>query len=172
MAWAAQSWITGLLVIVTSFTWFFGFAHDHHERLATVYPPLLIIALLPLAWKIRSRTLYMLTFLGFISAMLTLAWAQLGRERYSLIAFAAAGLAAWAVGEFHRTSGVMAEFGRPVSSLGIATLAASAYFWSFREVWRGGSYFGVNRLQWLIPVGSALAIGAALIVRTWSKMDK
>src|SRR5262249_49831264 len=81
MAWAAQSWITGLLVIVTSFTWFFGFAHDHHERLATVYPPLLIIALLPLAWKIRSRTLYMLTFLGFISAMLTLAWAQLGRER-------------------------------------------------------------------------------------------
>src|SRR5262249_6510548 len=40
------------------------------------------------------------------------------------------------------------------------------------EVGGGGSYFGVKRLQWLIPVGSALAIGAALIVRTWSKMDK
>src|SRR5215510_3593253 len=66
MAWAAQSWITGALVIATSFTWFVGFANDSHERLATVYPPLLAIALLPLAWKVRSRTLYTLTFLGLI----------------------------------------------------------------------------------------------------------
>src|SRR5262245_47198793 len=138
MAWAAQSWITGALVIATSFTWFVGFANDSHERLATVYPPLLAIALLPLAWKVRSRTLYTLTFLGLIGAMLTVAIVQLETTRYVLISLAAGGFVAWAVGEFHRTSGVKRDFGAPVSGLGIATLAASAYFWSFHEVWKWG----------------------------------
>src|SRR6266540_1064363 len=73
MAWAARSWITGLLVIVTSFTWFVGFADDFHERLAIVYPPLLAAALLPLAWTIRSRALNTLTFLGLIISLPVLA---------------------------------------------------------------------------------------------------
>ncbi len=171
MAWAARSWITGLLVIVTSFAWFFGFATDHHERLATVYPPLLVAALIPLAWQIRSRALYTLTFLGFIGSVLTLAFVQLESNRFSLIAIAAGGFVAWAVGEFHLASGTKTEFGGPVANLGIATLAASAYFWSFHDVWKWGSYVSPNRLLWLTPAGCALAIGVTLIARAWPRMD-
>jgi uncharacterized membrane protein len=171
MAWAARSWVTGLLVIVTSFVWFFGFATDYHERLATIYPPLLAAALLPLAWTIRSRQLYTLTFLAFIGASLTLALVQLETSRYSLIAIAAGGFVAWAVGSFHRASGIKAEFGNPVANLGIATMAASAYFWSFHEVWKWGPDVRPNRYYWLIPTGLALAIGATLLARTWSRMD-
>ncbi len=171
MAWAARSSIIGILVIVTSLAWFNGFAEDYHERLATVYPPLLVIALLPLAWTIRSRTLYTLTFLGFIYATLTLALVQLHTNRYSLIAIAAGGFVAWAVGEFHRASGVGTEFSNPVANLGAATLAASAYFWSFHEVWKWGGYVRPNRLHWLIPVGLTLAIGVALTARAWPRMD-
>jgi uncharacterized membrane protein len=170
MAWAARSWITGLLVIITSFVWFFGFATDLHERLATVYPPLLVAALLPLAWTIRSRALYTLAFLGFIGASLTLAFVQLETKRYSLITIAAGGFVAWAVGSFHRASGIKPEFGNPVANLGIVTLAASAYFWSFHEVWEWGSFVKPNRLYWLIPAGLALAIGVTLLARTWSRM--
>jgi uncharacterized membrane protein len=171
MAWAAQSWITGLLVIVTSFTWFFGFADDHHERLATIYPPLLIAALLPLAWLIRSRALYTLTFLGFICAELTLAIYQLDIWRYSLIALAAGGFVAWAAGEFHRISGIRAEFGNSVANLGIATLAASGYLWSFHDAWRWGRDVRPNHLYWLIPAGCAVAVGVALIARAWPRMS-
>jgi len=171
MAWAVRSWIIGLLVIVTSFAWFFGFAEDYHERLATVYPPLLAATLLPLAWTIRSRTLYTLTFLGFICASLSLASVQLDADRYSLIAIAASGFVAWAAGVFHRATGIRAEFGNPVANLGIATLAASAYFGSFHEVWECGGCVSPNRVHWLIPVGFALAIGVALIVRAWPRMN-
>ncbi|HKQ74421.1 MAG TPA: DUF2157 domain-containing protein [Blastocatellia bacterium] len=171
MAWAARSWITGLLVIVTSFVWFFGFATDYHERLATVYPPLLVAAIVPLAWMIRSRALYTLAFLGFIGASLTLAFVQLDTNRYSLITIAAGGFVAWAVGSFHRASGIKAEFGNPVANLGITTLAASAYFWSFHEVWKWGGYVKPNQLYWLIPAGLALATGVALMARAWSRMD-
>ena len=171
MAWAAQSSITGALVIATSFTWFIGFANDYHERLVTLYPLLLVLALLPLAWRIRSRTLYSLTFLGFIGATTMLAFVQLDADRYALIAIAVGGFVAWMVGEFHRASGIRSEFGAPLSNLGIAMLAAGAYFWSFHEFWRWSRDIGPNRLLWLIPLGSALAIGAALIARTWMKMD-
>jgi uncharacterized membrane protein len=172
MAWAARSWITGSLVIATSFTWFFGFATDYHERLATIYPPLLVAALLPLAWTIRSRALYTLTFAGFIGAMLTLAFVQLDTNRFSLIAIAAGGFVTWAVGEFHRATGRRGEFGNPAANLGLATLGASAYFWSFHEVWKWGGYVSPNRLPWLIPASGALAIGAALIARAWREMDE
>jgi uncharacterized membrane protein len=171
MAWAARSWIISLLVIATSFSWFSGFATDSHERLATVYPPLLVAALLPLAWTIRSRALYTLIFLGFILASLTLAFVQLETNRYALIAIAAGGFVALAVGSFHRASGIRKEFGNPVANLGIATLAASAYFWSFHEIWEWGAYVKPNQLYWMIPAGLALAIGLTLLARTWSRMD-
>jgi uncharacterized membrane protein len=171
MAWAARSWITGVLVLATSFTWFFGFAYDFHERLATVYPLLLIAALLPLAWQIRSRALYTLTFFGFICAELTLAFAQLDARRYSLIAMAAGGFVAWAAGEFHRISGIRAEFGNPLANLGIATLAASGFFWSFQFVWRRGGDFRPNHYYWLIPAGCAVAVAVALIARAWPRMN-
>src|SRR5262245_12338685 len=104
MAWAARSWITGLLVIVTSFTLFAGFADDYHERLAIVYPPLLAATLLPLAWTIRSRALNTLTLFGLICSLPALALVRFDNETYVLIAIAAGGFAAWAAGEFHRRS--------------------------------------------------------------------
>ncbi|MCI0664450.1 MAG: DUF2157 domain-containing protein [Acidobacteria bacterium] len=112
MAWAAKSWITGLLVIVTSITWFFGFAYDYHERLATIYPFLLALTLLPLAWMIRSRVLYCLTFLGFIFALPGLAFAQMEDSELALPALAATGFLVWAIGEFHQS-----RFQRERSSL-------------------------------------------------------
>ncbi|MBO0720631.1 MAG: DUF2157 domain-containing protein [Blastocatellia bacterium] len=172
MAWAAQSWLTGVLVIVTSFTWFAGFADDFHERLAIVYPPLLAAALLPLAWKIRSRALYTLTFLGLIYSLPTLAYFRFNIDRYALIASAAVGFVAWAVGEFHRATGIRKEFGNPVTNLGLAALAITAYMWSFHWIWQQWRYFDENRRPyWLILAGVAIAIGAAALAKAWSWMD-
>ncbi|HEY8460151.1 MAG TPA: DUF2157 domain-containing protein, partial [Blastocatellia bacterium] len=170
MAWAARSWVIGLLAIAASYIWFSGFALDFHERLATFYPPLLAVTLLPLAWAIRSQALYALTFLGFICASLTLAFVQLGTNRYALIAIGAGGFVACAVGCFHRASGIKAEFGDPVANMGIGALAASAYFWSFHEVWKWSPQLKPNRFYWLIPTGLALAVGATLLARSWSRM--
>jgi uncharacterized membrane protein len=172
MAWAARSWITGLLVIVTSFTWFVGFADDYHERLAIVYLPLLAAALLPLAWTIRSRALYTLTFLGLICGLLNLAVVRSHNERSALIAVAAGGFVAWAAGEFHRTTEIRREFGNPAAYLGLASLAAGAYLWSFRPFWQGWESVGWSHLhRLLIPAGVAVAIGAALLVKAWPGMD-
>jgi uncharacterized membrane protein len=172
MAWAARSWITGLLVIVTSFTWFTGFADDSHERLAIVYPPLLAAALLPLAWAIRSRALYTLTFLGLICSLLNLAFVRSHNERAAVIAVAAGGFVAWAAGEYHRATGIRREFGNPAANLGLAALASGAYLWSFHWVWQGWESVGWSHLHWLlIPTGVAVAIGAALLARAWAGMD-
>src|SRR5262245_28600857 len=165
MAWAARSWITGLLVIVTSFTWFVGFADDYHERLAIVYPPLLAAALLPLAWTIRSRALYTLTFLGLIFSLPVPALVRFDNEWYALIAVAAGGFVAWAAGEFHRATGIRKEFGAPASNLGLATLAYAAYQWSFHLAWRWPEDIAWNHLYWLIPVGLAIAIGCARLAK-------
>jgi hypothetical protein len=172
MAWAARSWITGLLVIVTSFTWFAGFADDYHERLAIIYPPLLAAALLPLAWAIRSRALYTLTFLGLIISLPVLALVGFSNERYALIAVAAGGFAAWAAGEFHRATGIRKEFGTPASNLGLATLAYAAYQWSFHWIWRWPGNIYRGHLYWLIPAGVAVAIGVALLAKAWARMDE
>jgi uncharacterized membrane protein len=172
MAWAARSWITGLLVIVTSFTWFAGFADDYHERLAIIYPPLLAAALLPLAWAIRSRALYTLTFLGLIISLPVLALVRFSNERYALIAVAAGGFAAWAAGEFHRATGIRKEFGTPASNLGLATLAYAAYQWSFHWIWRWPGNIYRGHLYWLIPAGVAVAIGVALLAKAWARMDE
>lgn len=171
MAWAARSWITGLLVVITSFMWFVGFADDFHERLAIVYPPLLAAALLPLAWVIRSRALYTLTFVGLISSLPTLALVRFDNESYALTAAAVGGFAAWAAGEFHRATGIRKEFGNPAIYLGLAVLAITAYQWSFHWTWRWVSNTGRNHFYWLIPVGFALAIGAALLAKAWARMD-
>jgi uncharacterized membrane protein len=172
MAWAARSWITGLLVIVTSFTWFAGFADDFHERLAIVYPPLLAAALLPLAWAIRSRALYTLTYLGLICSLPMLAYARFSNDRYALTAFAAGGFVAWAAGEFHRATGIRKEFGNPAANLGLAALAIAAYIWSFHWVWQEWRYYAESRrLYWLILAGVAIAIGAATLAKAWQRMD-
>ena len=172
MAWAARSWLTGVLVLATSFTWFVGFAADHHERLAAIYPFLLAATLLSLAWMIRSRVLETLTFLGVISALAILAGIEANSSRSVLLAAIAGGFLAWAVGEFHRTTGVREEFGNPVASLGIVALAVGAYVWSFRSMWkwdRGDWHGGAS---WLIPVGAAIVIGTALSAKAWPLMSR
>lgn len=171
MAWAARSWITGLLLIATSFTWFCGFADDHHERLAAAYPVLLVAALLPLAWALRSRVLYIFTLLAFVAATFALAIVQLQTNRYSLLAVAAGSATVWAIGTHHQTSRLRAEFGAPALGLSLATLAVSAYFWSFRDAWRWGHEVRIDRWQWMLPVGAALLIGIALTVRAWPRLD-
>ncbi|MCI0336424.1 MAG: DUF2157 domain-containing protein [Acidobacteria bacterium] len=171
MSWAVRSWITGVLVIVTSLVWMVGFANDYHERLATVYPFLLAITLLPLAWVIRSRVLYTLTFLGLICALPALAIAQLSADGYMLIALAAGGFLSWAVGEFHRATGLREEFGTPLVNLGIAALASGAFLWSFKHMWHWLDLGDPNQFYWLIPAGCAVAAGVAAIARAWPKMD-
>jgi uncharacterized membrane protein len=152
VAWAARSWLTGLLVLGVSFVWFAGFATDGHAKAATVYPFALAAALLPLAWLVRSRVLYALTFLGVIASL-------------CVLALALGGLLAWAAGEWHRVSGVRAEFGNLTAGLGLASLAAAAYVWSFRELWRHLSNDGPHGFAWVIPVAAAALAGLALIVR-------
>jgi uncharacterized membrane protein len=171
MAWAARSWITGLLVIVTSYTWFVGFADDFHERLAIVYPPLLAVALFPLAWTIRSRALNTLTFLGLIFSLPALALVRFNDNRNALIAVTAGGFVAWAAGEFHRATGIRREFGNPAAYLGLAALAITAYQWSFHWAWQGERLFAGSRFYWLIPTGFAIAIGVALLAKAWAGMD-
>jgi uncharacterized membrane protein len=171
VAWAARSWLTGFLVIVTSFTWFAGFANDYHEQLAIVYPPLLAAALLPLAWTIRSRALNTLTLLGLIFSLPTLAYARFSDERLALIAVAAGGFVAWAAGEFHRATGIRREFGNPAAHLGLTALAMSAYLWSFHWMWQGREFFHWSHFHRLIPTGLAVAIGAALLAKAWAGMD-
>lgn len=180
MAWAARSWIAGLVGAVTSFTWFVGFADDFHERLAIVYPPLLVAALLPLAWTTRSRALNTLTFLGLICSLPVLACIRSDDNgRYMVIAIAAGGFVAWAAGEFYRATGIRKEFGNPAVYLGLAALAFDAHVWSSRGIWHWSRTHGTwqsrtidwNHLHWLIPAGLAVAIGVALLAKAWARMD-
>jgi uncharacterized membrane protein len=167
VAWAARSWLTGLLVLGVSFVWFAGFATDGHATAATVYPFALAAALLPLAWLVRSRALYALTFAGVVASLCVLAGEDGDAARFVLLALALGGLLAWAAGEWHRVSGVRAEFGNLTAGLGLASLAAAAYVWSFRELWRHLSYDGRHGLAWAVPVAAAALVGLALIVRLW-----
>jgi uncharacterized membrane protein len=165
VAWAARSWITGLLVLVVSFVWFGGFANDGHARAAVIYPFGVAAALLPLAWAVRSRVLYALTFAGVIAALGVLAGEDGNAARFVMLALALGGLMTWAVGEWHRVSGVRAEFGNVTAGLGLASLAAAAYVWSFRDIWQHLSGDRRHGFWWAIPVAAATLVGLALLVR-------
>ncbi len=168
MAWAVRSWLTGVLVLVTTFVWFIGFATDFHERAAAVYPFLLAAALLPLAWRTGSRVLYMLTFLGIICALPALAEIEGDSGLNVLLALMAGGFLTWAAGEFQRTVSSKPEFGNPLAMLGLVVLAGSAYVWSFHYVWDHNWNQQWRALYWLLPAGVAVAIGLALLVRSWA----
>lgn len=73
MAWALRSWLIGVLALGTSFIWFIGFQDDNHQRAAVVYPFVLALVLIPLAWIIRSRVLYTGTLLGVVIAACVIA---------------------------------------------------------------------------------------------------
>ena len=145
MAWAVRSWIIGVLALGTSFIWFVGFQSDR-EQLASAYPLILAVSLLPLAWFIRSRVLYAGTLLIVIIAACVLAGYQ-GSARQLLFTMAAGGMFMWTLGELHRTSKWRMEFANTTRALGLGLLAVGAYVWSFHDLW-DVSVFGPMRSLW------------------------
>jgi uncharacterized membrane protein len=145
MAWAIRSWIIGVLALGTSFIWFLGFQSDHDQS-ALAYPLILAIALLPLAWIIRSRVLYAGTLLGIIMAASVLAGYQ-GSARQLLFTMAAGGMFMWTLGELHRASEWRMEFASITWGLGLGLLAVTAYVWSFHDLW-DALVFGPMRSLW------------------------
>jgi uncharacterized membrane protein len=145
MAWAVRSWIIGLLALGTSFIWFVGFQSDR-DQFGSFYPLILALALLPLAWIIRSRVLYAGTLLGIIMAACVLAGYQ-GSGRQLLFTMAAGGMFMWTLGQLHRASELRIEFANITWGLGLGLLAVTAYIWSFHFLW-DASEFGPMRSLW------------------------
>ncbi len=145
MAWAIRSWIIGVLALGTSFIWFIGFQSDHAQS-AQTYPLILVIAVLPLAWIIRSRVLYAATLLVIMIAACVLAGYH-GSATQLLFTMAAAGMFMWTLGELHRTSEQRMEFANITGGLGLALLALTAYVWSFNALW-DGFRFGPMQSWW------------------------
>jgi uncharacterized membrane protein len=160
MAWAVRSWIIGVLALGTSFIWFLGFQSDHDQS-ASFYPLILAIALLPLAWIIRSRVLYAGTLLGIIMAACVLAGYQ-GSGRQLLFTMAAGGMFMWTLGELHRASEWRMEFANITGGFGLGLLAVTAYVWSFHYLWNA-SIFGPMRSLWAFLFFS-LAIACSLLM--------
>lgn len=160
MAWAIRSWITGVLALGTSFIWFVGFQSDYGQP-ALAYPLFLAIALLPLAWIIRSRVLYAGTLLGIILAACVLAGYQ-GSGRQLLFTMAAGGMFMWTLGEFHRASEWRPAFANITRALGLVLLAVTAFVWSFHDLW-SGPIFGPMRSLWAFLFFS-LAIAFSLLM--------
>lgn len=134
MAWAIRSWLIGLLALCTSFLWFVGFQDDNHQRAALLYPLGLAVALIPLAWIIRSRLLYVGSLLGIVMAACVIAGNH-GSSNQTLMTMAAGGLFVWALGEAHRAAGWRMEFANLTAGLGLGVLATAAYIWSFHDLW-------------------------------------
>ena len=134
MAWAVRSWIIGALALFTSFLWFVGFQDDNHERLALLYPLALLASLIPLAFSVGSRVLYGGTLLGVVFAAGVLAGTD-GGGKHLLFAMASGGLLIWSLSGLHRTLKVREEFKEITTGLGLSLLAATAYVWSFHDLW-------------------------------------
>jgi uncharacterized membrane protein len=135
MAYAARSWITGLLALVTTVTWFQGLSSDHPGVWMILVPLAIAAAFLPLAWQLGSRVLYVASLLGVTFTLCALAAEQSSNGRYVLVTIIVGGFVMWAVGEFHRAEKMRPEFGNPTAMLGILILADSAYIWSFHWWW-------------------------------------
>ena len=169
MAYAARSWITGLLALVTAVVWLQGISYRHPGAWMALVPLLIAAVFLPLAWQLRSRVLYVATFAGFTYTVSSLAATRYNSERLVLATMVAGGFVAWAAGEFHRSKNIRPEFGNPTAGLGILLLGVSAYIWSFHWWWDADNWLGraASRpmtFHWLMPTGVAAVVGIALIV--------
>lgn len=159
MAWAVRSWIIGILALGTSFLWFIGFQSDYDQS-ASIYPLILGLSLLPLAWLIRSRVLYSGTLLGMITAACVLAGYQ-GSGRQLLFTMAAGGMLMWVLGQVHRAADSGPEFANITAGFGLGFLAMAAYIWSFHDVWFSPA-FGPMRSVWAF-VFFSLSIAFSLL---------
>ncbi len=169
MAYAARSWITGLLALVTAVTWFQGISHQHPSAWMMIVPLLVAALFLPLAWQLGARVLYVATFAGFTYTLSSLAATRYNTGKLVLATMVVGGFVAWAAGEFHRVKQLRPEFGNPTAGLGILLLGGSAYIWSFHWWWDANNWWGRSSSQqptfyWLIPTGVAAVVGIALMV--------
>lgn len=176
MAWALRSWLIGLLALGLSFVWFVGVANELNESLAAAYPFLLAILILPLGWMTRARSLYLLTFLSLIAALMTLSSIHTSffgsSGRHILLAMIAGGFVSWAAGEYHRATRTQPELGNPVALLGALTIAVCAYLGSFLGIW-GGDAMDLQSLMrwWTISSVAAVIVGLGLGIKAFGKMN-
>jgi uncharacterized membrane protein len=170
MAYAARSWITGLLALMTAVIWFQGISHAHLSAWMIVVPLLMAALFLLLAWQVRSRVLYVATYAGLTWMLCSLAAERYTSGKYVLATMIVGGFAAWAAGEFHRVKNLRPEFGNPTAALGILILGSSAYIWSFHWWWefrewvtRAGDTPAL-KFYWAIPTVIVALVGLALVV--------
>jgi uncharacterized membrane protein len=176
MAWALRSWLIGLLALGLSFVWFAGFANELNESRAAAYPFLLSVFMLPLGWVTRARSLYLLTFLALIGALMMLSSIHTGLFGSSgyqiLLAMVAGGFVSWAAGEYHRATVTLPELGNPVAVLGALTIAVCAYLGSFLGIWGDGAIDIQSLMRWWItPSVAAVIVGISLGIKAFGKMN-
>ncbi len=177
MAYAARSWITGLLALVTSVIWFQGISSDQPGVWMIVVPLALAAAFLPLAWQLGSRVLYVAALAGVTFTLCSLAAERYSDGRYVLATMIVGGFVMWAVGEFHRVKNIRPEFGNPAAALGILILAGSAYVWSFHWWWefhdwvtRSAAAPGM-KFYWAIPTVVIAMVGLFLVARMMQQIN-
>ncbi|MBL8204246.1 MAG: DUF2157 domain-containing protein [Blastocatellia bacterium] len=172
MAYAARSWMTGLLALVTAVTWFQGISHSHPSSWMAAGPLVLTAVFLLLAWQLRSRVLYVATHAGLTFMLCTLAAERYSSGKYVLATMIVSGFVAWAAGEFHRVKTLRPEFGNPTAALGILILGGSAYIWSFHWWWRerdwaldSSNVVYSPRFYWALPTIIVTLVGIGLVIR-------
>ena len=170
MAYAARSWITGLLALVTALIWFQGISQAHLSRWMMVVPLIMAALFLLLAWQLRSRVLYVATYAGLTWMLCSLASERYSSGKYALATMIVGGFVAWAAGEFHRVKNLRPEFGNPTAALGILILGGSAYIWSFHWWWEFREWVARSgevpplKFYWAIPAVIVALVGLALVV--------
>lgn len=178
MAYAARSWITGLLSLLTSVIWFQGYTWGHQNFLVAIFPLLLAAVFIYLSWQLSSRVLYTATFIGFTFSICALGAIRHQTHKGVLLALLAGGFLSWSVGEFQRTSNRRPEYGNLIAGMGILLLGGCAYIWSFHDWWRLREWIGETTQAklfsvWLIPtiITFAVAVALAVIVVRGTEID-
>jgi uncharacterized membrane protein len=166
MAWAIRSPLVGLLALATSFTWYTGF-FSTHQRLAQVYPPLVLLALVPLALWAGSRALFTLTAWTSVFALVLSTGDGAGSSQPVLLALVSSGFVLWTAG-LEESPGKNWERFAPASRVsGMVALGVAAYLWSFLDFWDEPHHWNdMARVGWTVPVLASLLLGGWFFLRS------